>query len=130
MLDLKSRNRLRKIIYGKPTIIVVVVFFIFVANGAWGMYRKSTEATEKRNGAEARLAELQKREKELSDDILRLSTDRGIEGEIRDRYMVAKEGESVMIVTDPDAQKIHTVTVTGENPTVMQKMISAVGISN
>ncbi len=130
MLDLKERNRLRRVIYGKPMIIVIAVLFLFIARGAWGMYQKSIEATEKRNITEERLGELKQREAELSLDILNLSTDRGIEGEIRDRFMVAKEGENVMIVTDPDAQKIHTVTVSDNSPTIMQRMISAVGISN
>ena len=130
MLDLKERNRLRKVIYGKPTIIVAAAVLLFVARGAWGMYQKNLEATEKRNITEEHLSELKQREAELSGDILNLSTDRGVEGEIRDRFMVAKDGENVMIVTDPDAQKVHTVIVSGEKPTIIQKMISAVGISN
>ena len=130
MLDFKERSRIRKIIYGKPMIIVIAILFVFIANGAWGMYQKSIEAREKRDNAEERLTKLRIREIELSKDILNLSTDRGVEGEIRDRFMVAKEGESVMIVTDPEAQKIHTVTVTGDNPSTMERMIGAIGISN
>src|SRR3989344_876254 len=130
MLDFKERNRVRRAMYAKPTIIVLAVVFVMVANGAWGMYEKSRDATDKTDVVTQRLTELEAREKELSLDILDLSTERGIEGEILDRFMVAKEGENVIIVADPTAEKVHTVTVPDETPGVTQKVLSAVGLSN
>lgn len=131
MLDIKQRARIRRIIYGKPMIIALALLFVLISRGAWGMYEKSVEAKEKSDRAIEKLSELKAREAQLSSDIENLSTERGVEGEIRDRFMVAKEGENVMIVTDPETQKVHTVTVTeGQAPTVVEKMISAVGISN
>lgn len=130
MLDFKQRNRMRRAIYAKPTIIAIALLLALVAHGAWGMYQKSKEAVDKTHVATERLKQLEVREKELSGDILNLSTERGIEGEIRDRFMVAKEGESVMIVADPATEKVHTVTVADETLGVMQKFLGAVGISN
>ncbi len=130
MLDLKERRRMRRAIYAKPTIIAVAVLFVFVTHGAWGMYQKSREAVDKTDVTTVRLMQLEAREKELSADIFKLSSERGIEGEIRDRFMVAKEGESVMIVADPITEKVHTVTVPDETPGVMQKFLGAVGISD
>lgn len=121
---------MRRAMYAKPTIIVLAVVFVMIANGAWGMYEKSREATDKTDAVAQRVAELESREEELTRDILDLSTERGIEGEIRDRFMVAKEGESVIIVADPTVEKVHTVTVPDETPGVTQKVLSAVGLSN
>ena len=129
MLDFKERSRMRRFMYGIPTILSLVAIFIFVAHGALGMYQKNSEATEKKEKAEDKLSELEQRKVELSADILNLSTDRGLEGEIRDRYMVAKEGENVMIVSDPDAQQVHTVTVADAPPTAIERMMGAVGIT-
>jgi cell division protein FtsB len=129
MLDFKQKNRVRRALYAKPTIIALVIVFLFVANGAWGMYQKSTTSITNKNSAEGELSSLKSREIELSQDIVNLSTDRGIEEEIRERFMVAKEGESVMVIANPKEEKIHTVTVPDTEETMVQKMLGASGLS-
>lgn len=91
------------------------------------MYTKSTEAKAKRDKATTELQELQKYEAQLNQDISTLSTERGQEGEIRDRYMVAREGEKVIVVTDPDKKEVHTVTVSEEPQTRMEQLKAAIG---
>lgn len=91
------------------------------------MYTKSTEAKAKRDKATTELQELQKYEAQLNQDISTLSTERGQEGEIRDRYMVAREGEKVIVVTDPDKKEVHTVTVSEEPQTRMEQFKAAIG---
>lgn len=130
MLDIRQKAKLRRMMYAKPTILFLAIMVTLVTRGAWGMYQKSKEAEDKRAKAEERLAELKEKERTLSKDIVDLSTDRGIEEEIRDRFMVAKEGENVMIIADPEEKKVHTVTVSDESPSLMQKMMSATGLSN
>jgi cell division protein FtsB len=105
MLDFRERNQLRRTLYAKPTILILGILTVLIARGAWGMYTKSTEAKAKRDKATTELQELQKYEAQLNQDISTLSTERGQEGEIRDRYMVAREGEKVIVVTDPDKKK-------------------------
>jgi hypothetical protein len=117
--------------YAKPTILLLGLLTVLVARGAFGMYQKSGEAIVKRDKAMGELHVLEARQRELDEDISRLSSVRGQEEEIRDRFMVAKEGEKVMIVTPPDKKTTHTVTVSEEEqPTsFIDKMKSAVGVS-
>lgn len=112
MLDFRERSQLRRAIYAKPTILILALLVVLTMRGAWGMYEKNQEATIKRDKALAELSALKAREKQLSDDITRFSTERGQEEEIRNRFMVAKEGEKVIIVTQPEVETEHTVTVT------------------
>ena len=114
MLDFKQKSRVRRALYAKPTIIALVVVFAFMANGAWGMYQKSKISTLNKNDAEEQLAALQSRERSLSQDIVNLSTERGMDEKIRERFMVAKEGENVMIISNAKEEKVHTVTVTDD----------------
>lgn len=94
------------------------------------MYEKSKEANARRDKATAELAALQEREGQLSGDIARLGSERGQEEEIRNRFMVAKDGEKVIIVTQPETQTAHTITVTeAPTPTFMEKLKAAVGMS-
>ena len=128
MLDIRERTRLRRLLYAKPTIILLAFLVALLSHGAWGVYQKSKEAMAKQEKAEKELAGLLAREQELKGDIARLSSEEGVEEEIRERFMVAKEGEKVMIITDPDAAKVHTVTVADNSPSVWEKMMGAVGI--
>jgi uncharacterized protein YkuJ len=95
------------------------------------MYSKSTEALEKRDKATRALQALEAREAELRSDILRLSNPRGQEGEIRDRFMVAKDGEKVIIVANSEEKKAHTVTVdeVAKEKTFIDKLRAAASAS-
>src|SRR3989338_2688583 len=104
MLDIRERTRLRRFLYAKPTIIALVLVVVLLFRGVWGVYQKSAEAVAKRDKATAELADLAAREKELHEGIARLSTGEGVEAEIRDRFMVAKEGEKVMLIVDLGAK--------------------------
>jgi uncharacterized protein YkuJ len=117
--------------YAKPTIIILGLLTVLVARGAFGMYQKSDEAIAKRDKALGELQILEVRQKELDEDISRLSSLRGQEEEIRDRFMVAREGEKVIIVASPEKKTTHTVTVSEEEQPVsfVDKMKSAVGVS-
>ncbi len=129
MLDIRQRSMFRRALYAKPTIIMIALLTAFVTHGAWGMFQKSTEAALRADDANARLGELRSRSDELTTDIKLLSSERGVEEEIRDRFMVAKEGENVMIVTDPEEKKVHSITVVDEKPSSLQRMLGAIGIS-
>jgi cell division protein FtsB len=112
MLDFRERSKMRRIVYAKPTILVLALLTLITARSAFGMYQKSKEAIAKRDKATAELQALKSRQEELDQDIARLGSERGQEEEIRDRFMVAKEGENVIIVADPEGTKTrHTVTV-------------------
>lgn len=130
ILDFRERFRLRKIIYAKPTIIIMAIFAVLIFHSAWRMHEKSLDAISKRDKALEELHALETRKAELESDVARLSSDRGIEEEIRDRFMVAKEGEKVMIVVAPKSEDAHTVTVPLEqNSSFLNKIMSAVGLS-
>ena len=130
MLDFRERSQLRRAMYAKPTILLFALLVVLTLRGAWGMYEKNQEANIKRDKAIAELSALKERERELKDDILRLSTLRGQEEAIRNRFMVAKDGEKVIIVTQPEIETEHSVTVVDTpKPTFMEKLKAASGMS-
>ncbi len=130
-LDLKERTRIRRFVYAKPTILAVFVLSIVTLNGAWGMYQKSQEAITNKDKAVLEANVLMAHEKELRADISKLSSERGQEEEIRNRFMVAKDGEKVIIVSEPEDNIAHTVTVedTNKTSTLIDKFKNAVGLS-
>ncbi|MDB4984305.1 MAG: hypothetical protein JWM20_484 [Patescibacteria group bacterium] len=83
-----------------------IVSIILVACIAWGIfsviraYGKDREAVNLRNQEKKELNDLQAKQSELNTEITNLSTDRGIEAEIRNRYRVERPGEHLVIVVD------------------------------
>ncbi|OGZ06401.1 MAG: hypothetical protein A2942_00965 [Candidatus Lloydbacteria bacterium RIFCSPLOWO2_01_FULL_50_20] len=129
MLDIRQRTKLRRVLYAKPTIIAVAILVALLLHPVWGMYKKSRDAIARRDKAETELSSLTAREIELDLDIARLSTPGGVEAEIRERFMVAKEGEKVMIIAEPDAEKAHTVTVPDDSSSFLNNVADMFGFS-
>lgn len=83
--------------------VLLLVVIAIALRGVWGVYQKSQESRVLKIEAQAQLGDLQKREQELRTDISNLKSDRGVEAELRERYSLAKEGESVVVIVDPPA---------------------------
>ena len=126
MLDFRERSRLRRALYAKPTLILLAIVATGVVHASWSMYQKSKEALVKKEKALSELSELEARQAQLSHDITVLSTERGVEAEIRERFMVAKEGEKVIIISEPKEKASRSIVVE-ERPSFMDKMKAAVG---
>ncbi len=74
---------------------LLLVTFLF-ARGAWRMYSRFLEARTAERGAQAELEMLQAHRDEIARDTERLSSNRGLEEELRRRYGVALPGEGVI----------------------------------
>jgi cell division protein FtsB len=97
MREFKKRRTLRAEILRVGSGLLGVAALALVAFGAsraaLAMYGKFTEAAAARAGAETQLSELQTREQVIKTDVAALSSDRGVEAAMRERYGVAKPGE-------------------------------------
>ncbi|MFZ2303903.1 MAG: hypothetical protein WAV98_03905 [Minisyncoccia bacterium] len=105
MIPFQGRQKLRKILYSKVTLLVLAVFVFFVGRGAWNTHEKAQIARSERNIAERSLTDLESRAFELQASLAHLKTARGIEEEVRQKYTVARPGEEVVIIVDDSAIK-------------------------
>ena len=97
-------------------IIVGCLLVIFLAESTWTMYGKERAAASANVDEAAALAELKARESSLSADVQNLDTPRGIEAEIRERYPVAKPGESVIVITPSQQTASNTAPEASSTP--------------
>jgi len=100
MREFKERRRIRKLLYSKITIGFFVVVFFFIASAAWGVYGKYRETKENQESAGRELVKLQERKADIERGIERLESARGIEGEIRGKFGLVKDGEGVIIIVE------------------------------
>ena len=95
---------------------VALAFLIIVsARAAWDMYGKFSAASESRQAAESELQALQEKKERVEAAVVSLSSERGVEAEVRERFGVAKPGEGeIKIVRDesqdaPDVSKSKNI---------------------
>lgn len=82
-----------RVAIGSLGILVLVAVAIGGSRAAWGMYGRFSDAAAARVAAERQLAYAQERYQNIEKNIAELSSDRGIEAELRQRYGVVRPGE-------------------------------------
>ncbi len=84
---------------------MLFVVLILVGRGAWGVYQKAEIARSERDITLRSLTELEARTSELRASMARLTSSRGVEEEVRQKYTVARPGEEVVVVVDDSVKK-------------------------
>lgn len=101
MLEFYKRRRLKRYLYSPLVLVPLGFVVVWAAFGVWDVYTKERETREKRAERTEELHALEARASALQEEIDALSTERGREAEVRERFEVAREGEQVIVIVDP-----------------------------
>ncbi len=126
MIPFQERQKFRKIMYSKVSLVVLFVVLIAVGKGSWDIHQKSVIAETERGITERSLLDLESRTRELEVSLTRLKSDQGIEAEIRQKYMVARPGEDVVVVVD-DTTKKGKIGDAPNPKSILEQILSLVG---
>jgi len=100
LFDFHEKRRFKARLYSRLVIVTLFIIAVLLGNSVWGVYKKERETVTKRQEQAEKLERLKEREATLEASLARLSTERGIEEEIRNRFDVAKEGEELLVIVD------------------------------
>ena len=98
MKELQRKQRIRRIIYSIPSLIIISIIAFFLAKGALGVMDKKWTSSERSRNLEEKMAALVLREQELREGVARLQTEEGIKDEIREKFSVTQQGEHVAVI--------------------------------
>ena len=105
MREFEIKRKVKKRIYSKLTLLVLLVILLFVAHGAWGVYKKHREVDKDLLNTQNRLDRSLEQKKVVQHKIDRLETDVGKEEVLRENYSLAKDGEkAIFLLEDPDPE--------------------------
>lgn len=91
----------------------------FIASrAAWGMYGKFAEAAADRASAETQLHDLQERRQKIDADVQALSSERGLEAQVRERYGLVRPGEGEISIV----RQATSSEVLKQSPGILQKL--------
>ena len=105
-------------------VCILSALALFAMRGTWDMYGKLREASASAAAMKSELASFEVREERLTADIERLSTDAGVEGELRERYGFARPGEGVIRVVDRTPESASVEQVQGGGSAVFRALFS------
>lgn len=101
MLEFREKRKLKQILYSKLTLAVLFIIVLFLASTVLSVYQKEKSTRVAKELQEMEFDELSGREAVLRAEIDRLNSNRGIEEEIRSKFEVGREGERIIIITNP-----------------------------
>ncbi len=121
-MDFHEKRKIKRLLYSKVTLIILALLVIWLSFNVFSMYKKERDTRLRRIEQREVLDELEGREASLKEEIERLSTERGIEQEVRSKFEVGKEGEEVVIIVDnPDDEDVNKKEI---EKTFWQKIFS------
>lgn len=102
MFDFYQKRKLRSVVNSRYTQIAIVLLVFAVGWSAYVRYDIAMEMKERRELAEQQVEELQHRKEELAEQVEYLSSDRGIEAEMRRQFDAALPGEKVVVIVEEE----------------------------
>jgi cell division protein FtsB len=100
MRELEARQKFKRRLYSMPALAVLLVLSVMLVRGAYSMLITERQSAKEADLLALEVAALREREGVLSYAIDRLSTEEGIEEEIKSKYNVARQGEYVAVIVD------------------------------
>ena len=114
MREFQRKQKIRRIVYSAPSLIVLTIIVLLLAKGAVKIVDKERESSERARDLEEKTSVLILREQELREGIARLKTEEGIKDEIKGKFSVTQEGEYVAIIVDE--RRLSTSTDSSTSP--------------
>lgn len=129
MRDLQERRRIRQILSSPILSFILFVILLILLNGIYGVYKRGEIARINRIEGDRKLALLKDRQERLSNEIAKLSTDRGVEEELRNKFQITKKGEEVMIVVDevPARPILGSISSKDGDQSFLKKLLELIG---
>ena len=110
MIEFEQKRIIKKRLYSKFTIFVLLVLVIFLLHSNFKILQKSMEVKRQAQSDVVRLQDLENRKNYLENQLQDLDSDLGREKEIRSKFYLAKEDESVVVIIDKNDEVIATET--------------------
>jgi len=119
MFDFHQKRKLRTILNSPFTQGIILFMVLLVGWSAYVRYDIAMEMSDRREQVEQQATALETRKKELEEKVKYLSSERGIEAEMRRQFDVALEGEQVVVIVNDESnimegESVSSSTVKGD----------------
>lgn len=102
---LKRRQINRKRLYSKVTMLGLIVAIGLLVRPTWNIYQKSLTSKKNFEQAQVELATLEARKAQLQSDLSYIQSDYGRDQEIRNKFGVTKEHETMVVIVRNETEE-------------------------
>jgi len=100
MVSLQQKRLWRRVLSSRWVQALLLVVLLVVASSAYGRYQVAREMALRQERLAQELAELEVRREQLRAQVEYITSERGMEAEMRRQFDVAREGEQVVIILE------------------------------
>ena len=124
-----KRSLVKRVLSSPFSLFVVIIVFGVILKATWGIGNKATLSGTKLSQARTELANLQARQADLTIQVGRLSTEQGVEAEIRTKFKGVREGESLAVIVNSDVNASSVqATTTPEKVGWFESLLQKIGL--
>ena len=102
MKEFQRKRSVKQYLYSPLVLIVLAIVFVVISRTTLGIYQKERQSNQDLALLTQKYQDLSTKSDYLNSEIQRLSTDRGIDQEIRDKFGVTKGDEKMVVIVEPD----------------------------
>ena len=102
MREFKDKRKRKEKLYSIWSILALFVILLFLVRSVWNIYQKEKESANLDSDSRVKFNSLSAQADQLAANINKLSTDAGIDEELRLKYGVVKPGEEMIVVVPED----------------------------
>ena len=110
MHDFQRKRNIRKFMYSPLVLIAMLVIFLILVSGVWGVYNKARISRLNLEREKTELAKLAVRQQKLSTSIEYLKTEQGVEDEIRTKFRAVRDGEKIAVIINTNTASTSSIT--------------------
>jgi len=96
MREFQDKRRWRRAVYSLPVRLGLTLIIIALAGSIFRLYKKERQVGSERAILLEEVERLRARQEELLAEVEKLTTERGVEEELREKFNVVKPGEKVI----------------------------------
>lgn len=116
MIGFQEKKKIRSIIYSKLFLLALFLFIVWLGFSINSIYKKYSISREAANKAAIQVEELEKRELDLRKKVDGLESTIGVENEIRNKYLMNKDGEKTVVLIEDELSTVtSSTTVDGKS---------------
>ena len=123
-----NRSSSKRFLASPILAVILVIVLVFSSKAAWNMHSSARMSDEKLSRAQSDLLALQKRRNELATSVLYLSTDEGMEAQLRSKFKAVKPGESVVVILNDSSQASTSQTASITNTSWWRRLLNSIGL--
>jgi cell division protein FtsB len=102
MFDFHQKRKMRTVFTSRITQGILLILSFMVMWSAYDRYLIARDTADQRSAEESEVLDLEERRTTLGAEVEYLSTERGIEAEMRRQFDIARDGEQVVIILEDD----------------------------